>query len=416
MAQSIESLQLSNSHVSEHASPGLWKVRLALGWTILFAALVGLFAVSWDIQWHTAVGRDRTLTAPHLFILGSITAMGLAALAAVLIETVWARRRPVLASTGTRFAGLFSSSLGAYLVGYGALDSAVGFPLDQYWHTLYGIDIAIWAPFHIMVLAGFCLSCLGVAFMLAEGAQLAAHHGAKGAAHAGYAGLIVAFAILLGACTFFLLNALDMGFVSLGSLAFTVYPLMLGAFGMFVLVAARRALPWRATATSVVAVYLLFGLVSYLLVPQLMTLLLGIEQQHLLPGAPTVSVVAVQWQNWLIIPAVLLDLVVWVAQRRGWSLKLANMVTLVVASIGISLAALLYPLFLSTAQFYSNPVRSVKISGELTKSAGGHALTNMPHTSVVLIVVVSLLLGLLGVCVGNLFGAGIGESMRRKER
>jgi hypothetical protein len=61
MAQSIESQQLSSSRASEPALPGLWKVRLALGWTILFAALVGLFAVSWDIQWHTAVGRDRTL-------------------------------------------------------------------------------------------------------------------------------------------------------------------------------------------------------------------------------------------------------------------------------------------------------------------------------------------------------------------
>ena len=414
MAQSIESRPLSISRVSEPASPALWKVRLALGWTILLAALVGLFAVSWDIQWHTAVGRDRTLTAPHLFILGSITAMGLAALAAVLIETAWARRRPPLANYGTSFAGLFSSSLGAYLVGFGALDSAVAFPLDQYWHTLYGIDIAIWAPFHIMVLAGFCVSCLGVAFLLAEGAQVAVHQGARGAARAGYAGATAAFATLLGACTFLLMNSLDMGFVSLGGLVFTVYPLMLGAFGTFVLVAARRALPWRTAATSVAVVYLLFGLVSYLLVPALMSWLLGIEQQHLLPDAPTVSVVAVQWQNWLIIPAVLLDLVAWVAQRRGWSLKMTNRVTLVVASLGITLAALLYPLFLSSAQFFSNPVRSVKVSGELGRSAGG--LTNVPHTSVVLIVVVSLLLGLLGTYLGSWFGAGIGKSMRGKER
>jgi hypothetical protein len=267
-----------------------------------------------------------------------------------------------------------------------------------------------------MVLTGFCVSCLGVAYLLAEGAQLAAHQGARGAARAGYVGMIVAFATLMGACTFLLMNALDMGYVSLGGLVFTFYPLMLGAFGMFVLVAARRALPWRAAATSVTAVYLLFGLVSYLLVPVLMTLLLGIEQQHLLPGAPTVSVVAVQWQNWLIIPAVLLDLVAWVAQRKGWSLKKMNRVTLVAASIGISLAALFYPLFLSTAQSYSNPVSAVRVSGALAKSARGGGLTNLQHTSVVLIVVVSLLLGLLGTCIGNWFGAGIGESIRRNER
>src|SRR5215472_10231976 len=92
MAQSIGSPALGSSHSDIHAYAGLWRFRLAFGWTILLAAVAGLFAVSWDIQWHTAVGRDRTLTAPHLFILGSITVAGLAALAAILIETVWARR------------------------------------------------------------------------------------------------------------------------------------------------------------------------------------------------------------------------------------------------------------------------------------------------------------------------------------
>jgi hypothetical protein len=52
MAQSMESHQLSTSRVSELASPGLWKLRLALGWTILFAALVGLFAGLWSTRFR----------------------------------------------------------------------------------------------------------------------------------------------------------------------------------------------------------------------------------------------------------------------------------------------------------------------------------------------------------------------------
>src|SRR5260370_36700400 len=65
MAQSIESHQLSTSRVSEPASPGLWKLRLALGWTILFAAPVGQFAVSWDIQWQTRRAEPRTSHHPR---------------------------------------------------------------------------------------------------------------------------------------------------------------------------------------------------------------------------------------------------------------------------------------------------------------------------------------------------------------
>ncbi len=423
MAQSINGLVLSGLSTPERSYHELWRLRLALGWTILFAALVGLFALSWDIQWHTAVGRDRTLTAPHLFILGSIAVMGIVALVAVLIETVWARRNPSLAKSGTPFVGFFSSSLGAYLVGYGALASAIAFPIDQYWHTLYGIDVSIWAPFHIMAIAGLCVNCLGVAYMLAEGAHLAALGGAKRAAAGGYIGVIVAFAALMGVFSFLLIPALDMGYISLGSLTFTVYPLMLGVLGTLVLVAAMRALPWHAVATSVAVVYLFFGLVSYLIIPPLMTLLLGIEQQHYLPYAPEISVVAVEWQYALIIAAVLVDIVAWLAHRKGWSLRKANGVMIVTLLIGMSLAAFFFPLFLSTAQARSmrpvnaNASRVQTISKSALKTRNGATFAyNSINMTTMEIVAVSLLLGLLGTYTGNWLGEGIGESMRRKEQ
>ena len=406
MAQSIGGQALSGSH------PGLWKLRLALGGTSLFAALVGLFAISWDIQWHSAVGRDRTLTAPHLFILGSVTVMGLVALAAVLIETLWARRTPPVAKSGTTFAGFFSSSMGTYLVGYGALDSAIAFPIDQYWHTLYGIDVSIWAPFHIMAITGLCVSCLGVAYMLASGAHLAVQDGAKEAARAGYVGVILALATLMGTLSFLLIPSVQgTGYIHLGSLSFTVYPLMLGALGTFVLVTAIRAVPWRMVATSVAAVYLLFGVLNSLLIPALMTLLLGIEQQHLLPGAPSISIVAAQWQYSLIIAAVLLDIAAWVAQHREWSLKMTNSAALIAALIGISAVALSYPSFLASAQRYSAVVTMAQAHSEVLKTAQvqGNAAV------ILLIIAVSLLLGLLGTYAGNWLGVGIGESMQMKK-
>ncbi|HLI70803.1 MAG TPA: hypothetical protein VKV19_13675 [Ktedonobacteraceae bacterium] len=414
MAQSIGSRPLSTPRVGAYAYVGLWRLRLALGWVMLLATMVGLFAVSWDVQWHTAVGRDRTLTMPHLFILGSITVTGLVALAAVLIETIWARRDVSVAQEGTHFASMFSSSLGAYLVGYGALDAAIAFPLDQYWHTLYGVDVTIWAPFHVMALVGVSVASLGEAYILAEVAQMAAQQGARGATWAGYIGVIVACATLLGNLSFLLPNALSTGYVSLGNLIFTVYPLMLGAFAIFVMMMIIRALPWPGAATSVAIVYLLFGLVNYLLIPPLMTLNLHLEQQSLLPGAPTVSVMAVEWQYGLIIPAVLLDIVAWVAQRAKWPLRQINGVMFVVASIGISLTALVYPLFLRSARSHADPLGAAK--GIRLTAAQLQALNNMPHSSVVLIVVISLLLGLLGVWLGSWFGTGIGESMRRKQQ
>jgi hypothetical protein len=413
MAQSINAQALDSTQMQQRSDSSLWKLRLALGWIILLGYVVGFFAFSWDIQWHSAVGRDRTLTAPHLFILGGVTFTGLVALAAVLIETMWARRNASVAKSSMPFAGFFSSSLGAYLVGYGSLTAAIAFPVDQYWHTLYGIDVSIWAPFHIMEFTGFFVGNLGAAYMLANGARLAARHGAKWAERAGYVGVIVALATLMGAFTFVLLPSIgSQGYIPLGSLTFTVYPLMLGGFATFILVIAIRALPWRIAATSVAAVYVLFGWINTLIIPPLMAFTLAAEQQRLLPGARVASVVAREWQYSLIIAAVLLDVVVWIAARKEWSLQKANRRILVAAMIGISLSALFSSSFLLLALVRSG---FGLISGAKLSPAGEPGPT--PSILVfVVIVVVSLLVGLLGTYVGNWFGSGVGESMRREER
>lgn len=420
MAYSIDGYALDTPRVGERVFPGLWKMRLVFGWTILFAALVGLFAFSWDIQWHITVGRDRTLTMPHLLILGSATLMGLVALASVLIETMWSRRSTAVAQSGTTFVSFFTSSLGAYLVGYGALDAAISFPIDQYWHTLYGVDVAIWAPFHVMLLTGFCICCLGVTSMLVEGAQLAAQQGAKRIAHVGYLSVIVALATLMGMLSLFLPEALDTGYISLGGLTFTVYPLMLGVMGTFVLRIAIRVLPWRWIATRVAIVYVFLGVMSFLLIPPLMTWLLGVEQLNLSSHIPRVSFLALRWQYPLIIAAILLDSITWLARRRQWSGRRINRVTFVVASVGMILAALCYP-FIIISQFLRTALaQSLVDSGSNMAVNADNGIQAASHTGMnvmfVVIVAVSLLLGVLGTCCGYWLGGRMSGFMQRKDR
>src|SRR5256714_15040587 len=125
----------------------LWRLRLGLGAVVLLGSVICFLGTSWDIQWHSLIGRDRTLIPPHLMMLGGVTLGGIAALTDVLVETIWARRSPRVAERTVRFSGIFSASLGGYVAGFAALDAAVAFPLDAYWHALYGIDVSIWAPF-----------------------------------------------------------------------------------------------------------------------------------------------------------------------------------------------------------------------------------------------------------------------------
>src|SRR5260370_32040632 len=187
-------------------------VLLALGFTVLLVATILYLGTSWYIQWHSFIGRDRTLIPPHIVMLSGVTLGGLAAMAAVLSETLWARRSTIVTYKSTGFAGAFHGSLGAYIAGFGALDAAIGFPLDSYWHALYGIDVAIWAPFHVMIIVGMALVALGAIYMLMSATHLAAQVNARGATRAGYIAVVVAFAVTLCILTFLLFDTYaDMG-------------------------------------------------------------------------------------------------------------------------------------------------------------------------------------------------------------
>ena len=107
-------------------------LHLVLGLTALLGAIIFLEGTSWDIQWHTFIGRDRTLIPPHIMMLSGVALSGISGLLCVLIESVWARRNTLIAQCGVGFAEIFSGPLGAYIVGFTALTAAVAFPLDAY--------------------------------------------------------------------------------------------------------------------------------------------------------------------------------------------------------------------------------------------------------------------------------------------
>src|SRR5436305_14719811 len=128
MAEAIGGLEsLSDSPSLARSLRAVGTLRLALGGTVLLGAILFLLGTSWDIQWHSFIGRDRTLIPPHLLMLSGVTLSGLSGLLTVLIESWWARRDTIIAQYSVGFAQIFSAPLGAYLVGFTALTAAVGF-------------------------------------------------------------------------------------------------------------------------------------------------------------------------------------------------------------------------------------------------------------------------------------------------
>ena len=291
----------------------LWRLRLGLGAVVLLGSVICFLGTSWDIQWHSLIGRDRTLIPPHIMMLGGVTLSGTAALADVLVETIWARRNRMVAERTVRFAGLFNASLGGYVAGFAALDAAVAFPLDAYWHALYGIDVSIWAPFHVMILGGMAMTALGGAYLLASAGRLAAGEGARAAERLGYLGAVAAFAAAFNVFTFLVFDGMgERGTIDLGAFTINLFPFLATLVSASILVLAVRVVPWRWTATCVALVGVLLVAAVAIFVPPATDLLVQVEHQQFRELDPGISLVAFQWPLMPVLAAVAIDLV-----RRG---------------------------------------------------------------------------------------------------
>lgn len=128
----------------------------------LFVALIGMY---WDISLHIDQGRDAgplANPAHYLILVGlyGLFAAGCLAIAlpegkpgnaAIRITRDW--YVPV--------GGVLTLACGAFAL--------LGFPLDDLWHRLFGQDVTLWGPTHLMLFGGAGLSLVGQAVLLAEG-------------------------------------------------------------------------------------------------------------------------------------------------------------------------------------------------------------------------------------------------------
>lgn len=117
-------------------------------------ALAGPLGAYWDVAWHVDAGRDTFWSAPHVMIYGGIVAVVVSVLAAGLADG--GLRRGALRHPGLRFT-----------VVAGAVTLAAA-PFDEAWHALFGLDVSIWSPPHLVLLFGLAFSMLGLALLHAD--------------------------------------------------------------------------------------------------------------------------------------------------------------------------------------------------------------------------------------------------------
>jgi hypothetical protein len=129
----------------------------------LITALLGMY---WDISLHIGVGRDEGPLAnpahyPIMFGLFGVSAAGV--LACVLPRG----ERPGPAAL--RITRTWSAPVGGVLLTGAGSYALLGFPLDDVWHRIFGQDVTLWGPTHLMLIGGAGLSLVGMAILFEEG-------------------------------------------------------------------------------------------------------------------------------------------------------------------------------------------------------------------------------------------------------
>jgi hypothetical protein len=145
--------------------PGWAALPSALAAIALNVALLGMY---WDIALHIDEGRDAgPLANPaHYFILAGLFGVFTAGVLAIVLPR---GERP--GSASVRIAPGWYAPVGGILMAACGAFSLVAFPLDDVWHRLFGQDVTLWGPTHLMLIGGAGLSLIGQAILLAEGLE-----------------------------------------------------------------------------------------------------------------------------------------------------------------------------------------------------------------------------------------------------
>jgi hypothetical protein len=138
-------------------------------------ALLGIFltffGLTWDIQWHSDVGPDTFWTVPHLFVYAGAALTGFACLSVVLLSTALNATRP-RADLIPVLGGRFHAPLGFVVSGFGAFGFLLFGVFDQWWHVVFGFDVALSSPPHIGLILSLVTSMIGAMLIFVRGRRV----------------------------------------------------------------------------------------------------------------------------------------------------------------------------------------------------------------------------------------------------
>ena len=128
----------------------------------LLTAVLGMY---WDISLHIDNGRDAgplANPAHYLILIGLYGVL----VAGVLSMALAGTERP--AKTAVHLGGDWWAPVGGLMMAACGAFALTGFPLDDMWHRLFGQDVTLWGPTHLMLIGGASLATLGGMVLMGE--------------------------------------------------------------------------------------------------------------------------------------------------------------------------------------------------------------------------------------------------------
>ncbi|OBG14037.1 hypothetical protein A5765_11725 [Mycolicibacterium celeriflavum] len=142
---------------------------VALPIALFIASIIcALFGFIWDVSLHIGNGRDDGALAnpAHYFILIGLFGIFVAGCTAMVLPY----EKPGPAAV--RITDDWYAPVGGVVMAGCGLYALMGFPLDDIWHRIFGQDVTLWGPTHLMMIGGAGFSTLAALYLEKEGQRV----------------------------------------------------------------------------------------------------------------------------------------------------------------------------------------------------------------------------------------------------
>jgi len=221
-------------------------------WVMLAANILAAWGVQWDIQWHLQIGRDSFWIPPHVMTYAGVTLVVLASFGVLANDTF---RRLMTGREPARVERIFgiTGTPGFHLAAWGIALTVLAAPIDDLWHRVFGIDVTLWSPPHLLGLVGVAINTLACAVVAREVYPVGRR--------ARHVGVVIALASFYGSLAIALRPSARIAYLHGGVWFYTLA--ILGALLLpLALVTAARLTGLRWAPVAVLAITVAFGMVG----------------------------------------------------------------------------------------------------------------------------------------------------------